>query len=131
MDHYKSALALVASASINRPSVAINGRPFNAVHFPHVLTINAPRAHCREPPETRVDCVQQRAMEVPARALKVELQQFGVSGPSVFENAFLAMIKQRVEAVTIQTDTVLVANAGAVATLAANSILVRADKVIE
>ena len=59
------------------------------------------------------------AMEVTARALKVELQQFGVSGPGEFESAFLAMIRQRVEAVTILTDTVLVANAGAVATLAA------------
>ncbi len=58
-------------------------------------------------------------MEVTAQALKLELQQFGVSGPSEFENIFLAMTKRRVEAVTTQNDTMLVANAGAVATLAA------------
>jgi putative ABC transport system substrate-binding protein len=59
------------------------------------------------------------AMQDAARALKLELQQFGVSGPAEFESAFLAMIKQRVEAVAVQSDTTLVANAGAVAALAA------------
>ena len=59
------------------------------------------------------------AMELAAKSLKMVLQRFDVRGPMDFESAFVAMAKQRFDAVVIFEDTMLVANAGAVATLAA------------
>jgi putative ABC transport system substrate-binding protein len=59
------------------------------------------------------------AMELAAKSLKIVLKRFDVRGPLDFENAFVAMAKQRIDAVVIFEDTMLVANAGAVANLAA------------
>jgi putative ABC transport system substrate-binding protein len=58
-------------------------------------------------------------LEAMARTLKVELRHFGVSGPGEMDNAFLAMQKQRIEALLLHSDTSLVANASTVATFAA------------
>jgi putative ABC transport system substrate-binding protein len=59
------------------------------------------------------------AMGAAAKSLKLELHQFGARGPGEFENAFAAMAKKRVDAVVSTDDPVLIANAGAIAKLAA------------
>jgi putative ABC transport system substrate-binding protein len=58
------------------------------------------------------------ALEVAARSLNVELQQFRVSGPGEFESAFSALARERVEAVVIQEDALFVSNMIAVVDLA-------------
>jgi putative ABC transport system substrate-binding protein len=55
-------------------------------------------------------------MQITAKALKIELQQFPVRGPSEFEIAFERMAHGRTEAVAISEDAVLIANASAIAT---------------
>jgi putative ABC transport system substrate-binding protein len=59
------------------------------------------------------------AMELAAKSLKMVLQRFDVRGPMDFESAFVAMAKQRFDAVVILDEARLIANADAVATLAA------------
>ena len=59
-----------------------------------------------------------QAMEVTARSLKMGLQQFPVRGPNEFDGAFSAMIKSRVDAVTIIEEPMFQANAGGLAGLA-------------
>ena len=58
------------------------------------------------------------AMERTTRSLKLELKQFEVRGPDEFKNAFSAMTKSRVDAVTIGQDGMLQANVRAIADLA-------------
>ena len=59
------------------------------------------------------------ATEAAAKALKVELQQFGVENPNEVESAFAAMSKRRIEAVAIAENPILINNAAAVAGSAA------------
>jgi putative ABC transport system substrate-binding protein len=56
-------------------------------------------------------------MESTAKALKMELQQFPVRGPSEFETAFERMAQGHVEAVAVSEDAVLIANVPAIVTL--------------
>jgi putative ABC transport system substrate-binding protein len=63
------------------------------------------------------------AMEATAKSLKLELQQFGVRGPGDLDSAFAAMAKRRVDAVVSTEDSVFIANAGAIANLAAKTRL--------
>lgn len=56
---------------------------------------------------------------VTAGALKVELEQFAARSPGEFESAFAAMTRRRVEAVVINEDPMIVANARSLASLAA------------
>jgi putative ABC transport system substrate-binding protein len=58
------------------------------------------------------------AMEMAARSLKVEIQQFLVRAPSELENAFDTMEQGRVEAFAMDDDAILVANVGAIAEFA-------------
>ena len=60
-----------------------------------------------------------QALAVAAKSLKVEVQRVDVRNPNEFDGAFAAMSKQQVSAVAIQDDPVLIANATAVASLAA------------
>jgi putative tryptophan/tyrosine transport system substrate-binding protein len=60
-----------------------------------------------------------RALEIPAKSLNIRLQQFEVSGPNDFEDAFAAMANRGVDAVVILEDAVFVSNARAIADLAA------------
>ena len=64
-----------------------------------------------------------QAMELAARSLKLEIPQFEARGPQEFESAFTAMAAKRVDAVTIIDDAVLIANAKAIANLAAKKRL--------
>jgi putative ABC transport system substrate-binding protein len=59
-----------------------------------------------------------QAMELAARSLGLELQQFQARGPSELESAFAAMAVKRVDAVTLIEDAILLANATAIASLA-------------
>jgi putative ABC transport system substrate-binding protein len=67
--------------------------------------------------------LQLDAMEPAAKSLKVELQQFKVRGPNEFESAFTAMAKRRVDAVVINEEPMLIANAKGIADLAAKQRL--------
>ena len=64
-----------------------------------------------------------QAMELAARSLKLEIPQFEARGPQEFESAFTAMAAKRVDAVTIIDDAALIANAKAIANLAAKKRL--------
>ncbi len=66
-----------------------------------------------------VNATALQAMEVTAKSLKLELQPFDVRSPGDFNSAFAEMSKRRVEAVAIVDDPMLIANAGAIASLAA------------
>jgi putative ABC transport system substrate-binding protein len=59
-----------------------------------------------------------QGMELTARSLNVELQQFGVRGPKDFENAFTAMARDRIEAVAVDEEGMLNSNLGLIADLA-------------
>ena len=67
-----------------------------------------------------------KAMETTARSLTLELQKFAVRGPKDFESAFSAMAKSRVDAVLVQEDTLLTANAKGITDLAATNRLLSA-----
>ena len=60
-----------------------------------------------------------KTMEVAAKSLKVELQQFQARGPGDFESVFSAMGKRRVEGAALVEDAMMIANAAAAASLAA------------
>jgi putative ABC transport system substrate-binding protein len=60
-----------------------------------------------------------QGLEMTAKALKVQLQRFEAKAPSDFNRAFAAMAHQRIGAVMIHEDTMLIANAKALADLAA------------
>jgi putative ABC transport system substrate-binding protein len=63
------------------------------------------------------------AMEPAARSLRLEIQQFEAREPNEFESAFTAMAAKRVDFVTIIDDPVLIADAKAIANLAAKNRL--------
>ncbi len=63
------------------------------------------------------------ALEIAAKFLNVDLQQFEARGPSEFEAAFLAMAKGRVDAVVIQEDAAFVSNMRAIVDLASKQRL--------
>jgi putative ABC transport system substrate-binding protein len=60
-----------------------------------------------------------QAMEATARSAKVTLHEFAVRGPHEFDSAFAAMVKARVDAVVAPDYPSFVANAAALADLAA------------
>ena len=64
-----------------------------------------------------------QAMQTTATSLKVDLQQFEVRGPNEFDGAFARMANRRIDAVVIEEDSMLVANARAIADLAAKQRL--------
>jgi putative ABC transport system substrate-binding protein len=60
-----------------------------------------------------------QAMGVAAKALKLEVQRFEVWSPDQFDSVLAAMSKQRIDAVVVHDDPMLIANAKAVASQAA------------
>ncbi len=60
-----------------------------------------------------------QAMKIPAKAIKIELQQFGVRGPDDIEGAFAAMTKSHADAVVVLNDGMLISNAKMIAEIAA------------
>jgi putative tryptophan/tyrosine transport system substrate-binding protein len=59
------------------------------------------------------------AMRTTSRSLKIEIHEFAVRGPNEFATAFSAMTKSRVDAIVVQEDSVLTANAVMIADAAA------------
>ena len=59
-----------------------------------------------------------QAMELTAKSLNVELQQFGARGPDEFDSALATITKTRMEAVIVQEDPVLNTGSRAIADLA-------------
>jgi putative ABC transport system substrate-binding protein len=59
-----------------------------------------------------------QALETAARALKVEVRQFDVQGPSEFDSTFAVIVQSRVDAIVVQGDTMFAVNAKAIADLA-------------
>jgi putative tryptophan/tyrosine transport system substrate-binding protein len=62
-------------------------------------------------------------MRAPAGSLEIELQLFEARGPAEFENAFLAMAKSRVDAVTVIEDPMFIAHAGRIGKIASGRLL--------
>ena len=60
-----------------------------------------------------------QAMEISAKAIKIELQQFGVRGPDDIEGAFAAMTKSHADAVVVLNDGMLISNTKMIAEIAA------------
>ena len=60
-----------------------------------------------------------RAMELTARQQKIEMQKFEVIGPQDFKNIFSAILKKRIDALVVNDDPVLFANAQAIVYFAA------------
>jgi len=65
-----------------------------------------------------------KEMELTAKALKLELQQFGVRGPQEFEGAISAMAAKHVDAVVIVEDAMIISNVKAVTGLVSAKRLV-------
>ena len=70
-------------------------------------------------PANPVAQANMKAMEITSRVLKIGLRQSEARGPSEFESAFAALAKQRVDALAVSQDTMIVTNYGAIADLAA------------
>ena len=58
-------------------------------------------------------------MQVAAKSLKIELQQFAVRGPGDLNSAFTAIAKKRVDTVVTNDDSVIIAHIKTIADLAA------------
>jgi putative ABC transport system substrate-binding protein len=69
------------------------------------------------------------AMQTAAAPLKVEIQKFEVRNLADIQSAFAAMPKQRIDGVAVAQDTVLLANAGAIAALAAKQRIASAGNI--
>jgi putative ABC transport system substrate-binding protein len=82
--------------------------------MPHLMRV----AVISNPDNSATAGAEFRAMEIAAKSLKVELQQFPVRGPNEFESAFEKMAQGHVEAVEITDDGNILANSGAIAALA-------------
>ena len=67
-----------------------------------------------------------KPIEITAKSLKVELQQFKLRRPEEFEAAFSEMAKRRVEAVVVLQDPMFNSNNGLIANLAAKQRLLSA-----
>ena len=60
-----------------------------------------------------------KELALAAKSLKLELQQFEVRGPEEFDNAFSEMSKRRIDAVLVDDDGMLIANAKGAADITA------------
>jgi putative ABC transport system substrate-binding protein len=64
-----------------------------------------------------------KAMQIAAESKKIALLRFEVLRPNEFDSAFAAMVQRRVDAVAIFDDAMFLANARAIADIAANNRL--------
>jgi ABC-type uncharacterized transport system substrate-binding protein len=64
-----------------------------------------------------------RAMENAASILKIDLQEFAVRGPADLADAFSEMAKRRIDGIVISEESMMLANAKAIADLAAKQRL--------
>jgi putative ABC transport system substrate-binding protein len=113
-------------ASVAKPGGNVTGESFFSPEMqakkiellkemmPHLMRV----AVISNPDNSATTGAEFRAMEIAAKSLKVELQQFPVRGPNEFEDAFEKMAQGHVEAVEITDDGNILANSGAIAALA-------------
>jgi putative ABC transport system substrate-binding protein len=120
------AVATGLVASITRPGGNITGSTFffpdlNAKRI-ELLKEAFPRASrmvALTNPENLAHTPALKAMEVMAKALKVNFQAMEVRGPQDFPGIFSVMIKSRVDGVAVLDDAMLISNARQIADLAA------------
>ena len=117
-------------ASLARPGGNITGSTFFNVELAvkrlEMLKEAVPRARriaVLLNPENPVNRLVLSEMEVGAKSLKVELQQFAVRGPDQFESAFSAIVARRANALTVLDDPMIIARTRQVADLAATKRL--------
>jgi ABC-type uncharacterized transport system substrate-binding protein len=124
------AVATGLVASIARPGGNITGSTFffpdlNAKRL-ELLTEALPGARRMAAlvnPDNPAHAVALKAMELMAKALKVDLQVAEARGPQDFSSIFSAMVKRRVDAVAVLDDPMLIANARQIADLAVKNRL--------
>jgi putative ABC transport system substrate-binding protein len=109
-------------ASLARPAGNVTGSTFFVPEFmaKRLELLKEARPHIKRVavlvnPDDPSHVPVLKTMETTARSLKIELQAFKVRRPSEFESAFSAMAKSRVDAVVVQEDGLLAANAGLIA----------------
>jgi putative ABC transport system substrate-binding protein len=120
------AVATGLVASIGRPGGNITGSTFffpelNAKRLELLATAlpGAKRMAALMNPDNPSHTPALKAMELMAKALRLDFQVAEVRGPDEFPGAFSAMVKGRVDAVAVLDDPMLIANARQVADLAA------------
>jgi ABC-type uncharacterized transport system substrate-binding protein len=69
-------------------------------------------------PNNPISGLNLQATESAAKALDIELKQFGARDPRDLESAFIAIANSRVDALAVLEDPMLIANAGAIGQLA-------------
>jgi putative ABC transport system substrate-binding protein len=74
-------------------------------------------------PDNAVNLPDIKAMELTAKALKLELQPFQARRPEEFSEAFSNMIKARIDAVAVTSDLVFVGSTGRIAEITTNNRL--------
>ena len=124
------AVATGLVASIARPGGNITGSNFffpelNAKRL-ELLTEALPAARRMAAlvnPDNPAHSLALKAMESVAKVQKVELQVAEVRGPQDFPGIFSAMVRKRVEAISVLDDPMLIANAPQIAGLAAKNRL--------
>jgi ABC-type uncharacterized transport system substrate-binding protein len=124
------AVATGLVASIARPGRNITGSSF---FFPELsakrlelLTEARPAARRMAAlvnPDNPAHTLALKARESMAKVLKVELEVVEVRGPQDFSDIFSAMVKRRVEAISVLDDPMLIANARQIADLAVTARL--------
>jgi putative ABC transport system substrate-binding protein len=119
------ALALGLVADLARPGGNVTGSTFfgpelmaKRLELLKELPTSMSRIAVLLTPDNPVNEVVLQAMEATAKPLSMELTKFYVRGPSEFEKTFADIANQRVDAVVINDDTILIVNARALALLA-------------
>jgi putative ABC transport system substrate-binding protein len=123
-------LALGLVSSLSRPGANVTGltffNPDIAAKRLELLKEFAPslsKAAIHLNPNNPSNVLIIQGLETTAKVLKVQLQRFEVKAPSELDRAFTAMAQQHIGAVMIHEDTMLIANAKAIADLAAKQRL--------
>ena len=123
-------LALGLVASLSRPGGNVTGltffNPDVAAKRLELLKESLPalaKAGVLVNPDNPSNVLILQGLETTAKALKVQLQRFEAKAPSDFNQAFAAMAHQQIGALVVHEDTMLIANAKAIAGLAAKGRL--------
>jgi putative ABC transport system substrate-binding protein len=123
-------LALGLVSSLSRPGANVTGltffNPDIAAKRLELLKEFAPslsKAAILLNPNNPSNVLIIQGLETTAKVLKGQLQRFEVKAPSELDRAFTAMAQQHIGAVMIHEDTMLIANAKAIADLAAKQRL--------
>jgi putative ABC transport system substrate-binding protein len=124
-------VAVGVVASLARPGGNITGLSFFApqlgakrIELLKELMPQLTRVALLMNPDNPINGPVAQTMEMTAKSLKVELQQFRVRAPSEFEEAFGRIEQKRIAAVMVDDEGMLVANIGTIAALVTKRRLV-------